>query len=225
MELRQFQWMSSHFISGHYGSVITTIQNIWWRCTQLFSDLWEIEVVKCRKELSSKATTSWMHLGCSFFLQLVVVFGNYVMTVSDFCFIYKTAWYMSHNFHCGWRVVSIWRIKCTHSLVSAQTCLVYKFKQVLFLLSYGHVRFIQAHATLTRCQGLLHSVYTIFMGCVSPVSLHQFQTGISQPFSLAEVYCCTQCSYDVTLWTIISENDPGALSTSTVGQRVHIIYI
>ena len=48
-EINQRKCMSSHFISGLHGSLITTARNTWRNCTQLFSDVCDTEVVKHQK--------------------------------------------------------------------------------------------------------------------------------------------------------------------------------
>ena len=102
--------------------------------------------------------------GYSFLLKLVVVSSKHVTTVDDFCFVYKTAWLLSPNFHCGWRIDSGWRIKCTCSLVSAHSCLAYKHKWVLFLLCHGCATFTCTRAALTKSENLLRSLCIIFYG-------------------------------------------------------------
>ena len=128
---QKFQGMFSHFISGLQGSLITSTGNMWWRCTHLFLNLCHTEVVKCWDNLILKPQLHEWHLGCSFSLKLVLVSctldcGQLLLHLKD-CVAPIT---VSHNFHCGWRKDSGRRIKCTCSLVSAQTWLGYKQKEI-----------------------------------------------------------------------------------------------
>ena len=102
-----------------------------------------------KQSLVSKPQLHEWCLECSFLLKLVVVSGKYIITVGNSCFLYKIAWHLLHNFHYKSR---LWQKNKMHinSLVSAQTFLVYKYTQVLFLLPHGHATFIQAHTALTK---------------------------------------------------------------------------
>ena len=119
IEGRKFQ-LFPHFVSGLYGCFITTPRNMWWSCTQLFLDLCDMEVVKCPKNsLAAKPQFHEWRLGCSCLLKLVVVSGKHC--AQSFCFIFKAARHLSHNLRWGWRLDSGGRIKCTHSLMFAQS--------------------------------------------------------------------------------------------------------
>ena len=159
----KFQWMSSYFASVLHRSLITTAWAMWWRCTQPFFQICAIQKLQnVENSLEVKPKLHEWHLHCSLLLKLVIISSKYVTTVGDIFFICMTAWHLSHNFHCGWKIDSGGRIKCARSLMCAKTCLVYKCRWVSFLLSRGHAAFIQAHATLTKSEGLLCNFLCFF---------------------------------------------------------------
>ena len=159
-------------------------------CTAIFRS---VENGSCKLKMvpSSKAANLWSVSRMLLLTQTGCVFSKYVLRLWAivFCIIYEIAWHLSRYFHCQWRIDGGRRMKCTHSLMSVQICLVYTHTGFSFLLSPGHATFIWPESCLLKVKTCFVISVCSFISKILYKGWNQFQNRKGERVSLVEVYC------------------------------------